>query len=417
MTHQQVSIGAKIKQHREAKGWNQKELAEKADVSPSTISGVENGRFTPSPDILQRLSTALGIPLQDAEEQRADLPVNTRLDLARIHLYRREYEQTMAVLTDIKQRAELLDSQRDEITLLEARALLLHADDRMPAMELLYALSHKLESAVQSDPIFTAAVQNTLGDGWSLNGDFVTASHHFKRGLEILTSLALPDHPLLGTLHQNLGVASRMLRHDADALAYTHQASELFSKYNTPRKVGEMFFALGETYKGLNLSKQSAEAYRKSLLFYEYADVRQVGVRSISDAAFFGGATPQQAIAFLQMELQVLSEHEKHLERAQVLARIAKLYLDLEDLPQAQATIAAAVDLSSSYEPCAERAYILLIYAKVLLEAGAYEQANDYAFQASDIYATLLYYHLDLKESLRVGKEAILRLRDSLTTT
>jgi transcriptional regulator with XRE-family HTH domain len=415
MSPNEVSIPAKIKQLREAKGWNQKELAEKADVSPSTVSGVENGRFTPSIDILQRLCSALGISPEDAAAPSADLALATRINLARLHLYRCEIPLALEVLEELKTQPGLNSFQRDLIILLEARAMLHAADDRMPAMEMLYALSYKLEAgSAHGDLVFPASVQHALGDGWFLNGDFVTAVHHFKRGLEILANLALPDLPLQGMLLHSLGQASRMLRHDEDALAYTRQASELYAKYNSPRKIGEMYFKLGEAYKNLNQSRRSAEAFRKSLLHYEFAYKTRMGIRSRSDAMFYGETAPEQTITSLQEELQVLEDHNKPLDAALVTARIAKLCLDLGDLPQAQATIQRAETLSASFEPGAERAYVLLTYAKVLLEAGEYDLANDYAFQASDIYASLLYYHIDLKESLRVGKEAILRMRDAL---
>ncbi|MFQ5896609.1 MAG: helix-turn-helix domain-containing protein, partial [Nitrospinota bacterium] len=41
------SLGEKIRRLRRAKGWSQKELAERALLSPETVYAVENGKRKP----------------------------------------------------------------------------------------------------------------------------------------------------------------------------------------------------------------------------------------------------------------------------------------------------------------------------------------------------------------------------------
>ncbi|MBL0386924.1 helix-turn-helix transcriptional regulator [Tumebacillus sp. ITR2] len=85
------SVGEKIRRFREERGLSQKELADKADVSPSTISKAEGGIFTPSPDKLQRVSDALGIPFQELIEATAELEVRTLVVIVKIFVERKEY--------------------------------------------------------------------------------------------------------------------------------------------------------------------------------------------------------------------------------------------------------------------------------------------------------------------------------------
>lgn len=54
------SIGLKIKEAREAKGWTQSILAEEAGVSMSLIGMVESGKSNPSLKALDKIAKALG---------------------------------------------------------------------------------------------------------------------------------------------------------------------------------------------------------------------------------------------------------------------------------------------------------------------------------------------------------------------
>ncbi len=53
-----------IRELREAKGWSQKALAERAHVTDAYIAMLETGkRKSPSLDVLNRIARALGVPV------------------------------------------------------------------------------------------------------------------------------------------------------------------------------------------------------------------------------------------------------------------------------------------------------------------------------------------------------------------
>jgi len=58
-----VDVMNRIKQLRKEIGWNQKELAEKLNISDSTLSNWENGRFEPGQKNLFALAEAFGVPI------------------------------------------------------------------------------------------------------------------------------------------------------------------------------------------------------------------------------------------------------------------------------------------------------------------------------------------------------------------
>ncbi|WP_071972929.1 helix-turn-helix domain-containing protein [Sulfitobacter alexandrii] len=54
-------VGRNVKQHREAKGLSQEQLAFEADLHRTYVSGVERGVRNPTIAIVARLAIALGV--------------------------------------------------------------------------------------------------------------------------------------------------------------------------------------------------------------------------------------------------------------------------------------------------------------------------------------------------------------------
>lgn len=54
-------IAETIRDLRESMGWNQRKLALKADLSPATISRIENGKLHPEPETLRKLAAVLPV--------------------------------------------------------------------------------------------------------------------------------------------------------------------------------------------------------------------------------------------------------------------------------------------------------------------------------------------------------------------
>ena len=58
-----TSLGARIKGLRAERGLQQRQLAEKAGMTPSMVSQIESGRLTPSLHTLGKVAAALGVPI------------------------------------------------------------------------------------------------------------------------------------------------------------------------------------------------------------------------------------------------------------------------------------------------------------------------------------------------------------------
>ena len=57
------SLGERIRRLRAESALQQRQLAEKAALTPSMVSQIESGRLTPSLHTLGRIATALGVPI------------------------------------------------------------------------------------------------------------------------------------------------------------------------------------------------------------------------------------------------------------------------------------------------------------------------------------------------------------------
>ena len=58
-----MSVGKRIKEHRDSRGFSVRKLAEKAGISPSMISQIESGKVDPSLTTLRNLALALDVPM------------------------------------------------------------------------------------------------------------------------------------------------------------------------------------------------------------------------------------------------------------------------------------------------------------------------------------------------------------------
>ena len=66
-----VEIGEKIRKERRALGYTQQKLSELIRINKTTISEIENGRFTGSFDIFERVLDAVGLQFNVSPKQHS----------------------------------------------------------------------------------------------------------------------------------------------------------------------------------------------------------------------------------------------------------------------------------------------------------------------------------------------------------
>lgn len=56
-------VGLAVQRHRKAKGWSQEELADRAELHRTYVSGVERGVRNPTVTVLEKLAQALEVTI------------------------------------------------------------------------------------------------------------------------------------------------------------------------------------------------------------------------------------------------------------------------------------------------------------------------------------------------------------------
>lgn len=62
-------IGEKVKEARKSKGYTQQKLSELTRINKTTISEIENGRFTGSFDIFERILDEVGLQFEVVQKK------------------------------------------------------------------------------------------------------------------------------------------------------------------------------------------------------------------------------------------------------------------------------------------------------------------------------------------------------------
>lgn len=69
-----MTLGEKITELRERRGWTRAELGRQARIPRTTIVAYENGRFTPKTEPVKRLARALGVSLAELAPEYQEHP-------------------------------------------------------------------------------------------------------------------------------------------------------------------------------------------------------------------------------------------------------------------------------------------------------------------------------------------------------
>lgn len=56
-------LGKRVKEIRKSKGYTQAQLGELIQLEEVSISNIETGKYYPAPETIEKLSTALGVPI------------------------------------------------------------------------------------------------------------------------------------------------------------------------------------------------------------------------------------------------------------------------------------------------------------------------------------------------------------------
>jgi len=385
------SVGEKIRTYRDEKGFSQKELAEKADVSPSTISKAEGGIFIPSPDKLQRVADALSIPFSELVDLNAEMQVDTLLEILSIHLHRKEYDEAFRAIAELKTRSDLLSHQKNHLIIHESE-LLMRTGSVPQSIDLLTDLASALEADRDTDTRLLATVYNKLGNGYYFASEMLNAHNHYSRAYQISLRFVEPDI-LSAQIAYNLGHICHWLRRDFEAIQYFENARSLYEKVSDPRKLADALYMLGHSYLNAKKLVQAEEILKQSRTLYESLDVLEMCQLVKRHYAFFilAKTEPKKAIETLIESTSHLHEVKDTLVLAYTHANIARLYMEDGEMQNASHHLSTALGLiaedRSHTDP--KFPYIYRVEAMYNLNIKEFHKTIESAFKSSELFGKM----------------------------
>ncbi|KLU62201.1 HTH-type transcriptional regulator SinR [Peptococcaceae bacterium CEB3] len=195
-----MSYGSKIREFRKERGLTLSQLAEKADISPSYLSGIERGVKKASLNVLNKLSGAVNIPVSYLVGE--NIP-GVQDDGYRIHLIRNARGLTVEEL------AEISDLPSNVITGFEEGSRKLSLPDMEKLCDALnvdvsYLLSRGKKKYKLSERL--RSIREAQGMTVTLLADKAGVSPGFISQLE--NNLTMPSFESLEAIARAMGIAS-----------------------------------------------------------------------------------------------------------------------------------------------------------------------------------------------------------------
>ncbi|KEO84965.1 helix-turn-helix domain-containing protein [Tumebacillus flagellatus] len=410
------SVGEKIRRFREERGLSQKELADKADVSPSTISKAEGGIFTPSPDKLQRVSDALGIPFHELIEATSELEVSTLVVIVKIFVERKEYHHALKHIADLEKRGDLLEHQKQEVSVYKAESFM-RTNRAEEAINLLADLRASLESA-QADEHLVADVFNRLGNAYFLASNMTHAHAHYLRAQQIALTFAVFDE-LAAKISYNLGMVCSWLKKPSEATEHLEKAEQFFREISDNIRLADTLFRQGQCYRDLNKLELAERYLNESFAIYKSHNLLELAQHVRYNLA--SSVTAAIEIDLAIEELQVCVENFKSLKDyfmvAYTYVRIAELQLEKAQVKEADQNLVEALQVMQTFEISEfylnnGYAFYYKVLARSLYAKEKYGEAIETSFNSSKLFGKIGVKR-DEADSLEIAVDAYLKLGDS----
>ncbi|HEY0069230.1 MAG TPA: helix-turn-helix domain-containing protein [Chloroflexia bacterium] len=378
-------LGRRIRQLRIRRNLTQQDLAAD-DYSKSYISAIEQGKTRPSLEALQRIASRLQIPASTLlDPNAADLQVPDSPDAPKRVRRRRGasqvpgFENDSAAIDWQLGRAAYLIYTESSVEALEVlRPLLpgeeadsqhsLDAGQRLTALYLAglasvhldnteHAVSY-LQLGVQdaerlADREMAERLRNLLGTAYFRAGQYLIALEHHGRAAEAADAGAITDANLKLLVYSNLAADFWALQSRERALSAYRSAIEFARGLDSFPRQAEVFWARATQSPAdwqpwqRRYSQHSQEA-SKTLGVYEALDnIREVAMSECSfGRALLENGDLDEAEAHLREGLRISESLNLGLDEAELLASMARLHMQRDNLEEARRYSDKAIELA-----------------------------------------------------------------------
>ncbi|MCX7569979.1 tetratricopeptide repeat protein [Tumebacillus sp. DT12] len=401
------SIGGRVRNYRLNRGFSQDELAE-GICSRQTISFLENGQHLPSPEFLKKIADRLGVPFHEIMIDDTDeLSAKIKLEVINIYIERNEYTRALDLIDHLQNSQELLEYQKRELELSKVDCLL-GTNQPDAALEALTDLQMRLELQREPDDHLMAVVYNKLGTANYRLWNISNAHAHYMRAYQLTLRFQGID-VTAARIAYNLGMASRLLNLNTDAVQYLSVSENFFKDISDLDKLAHTWFELGIAYQSMGDLGEAEKYLQEAHTLYKSQNALRFA-RLVKESYAFtvlSKQDPDKAIDEM-FECAKETEHDGDLKQvAYIHARIAKLLIGQKRLTEAEKVLEKALTLFTEKEAssCLHFVHVYQSFAEYLCEIKQYEKSIQYSYLASDLFDKMGFIK-DAAESLSTAVNA-----------
>ncbi|MBL1226133.1 helix-turn-helix domain-containing protein [Enterococcus sp. BWR-S5] len=274
-----MKLGAYIQFYRKKRALTQAELAERI-CSQAEISLIEQGKRTPSYDMLMKLCSRLNISMESITEKSIDHieVLNESFQQLNLFLLNREYEKMDLLLNDETiWRAAYEKTDKQKLLYYQGIYTCFHLKDNTKALNLLKlglteTLSLKnrdLHEILNRKKIFQKTetlLIGSIGAVLHLDGKYKEAELFFDTACSNINNLAFQDQPSeLAIIYYSASKNYKYLNMHTQALDIAMTGKDWVLTHHSTARLPEMLYEIAENYRILE-EPERAECYYISSL-------------------------------------------------------------------------------------------------------------------------------------------------------
>lgn len=400
-------IGERVRGYRLNRGFSQDELAD-GICSRQTISFLENGQHLPSPELLKKVADKLGVPFHEIMADHVEvLSAKIQLEIINIYIERQEYQKALDLIHILQNSKELLEYQKRELELVKVDCLL-GTNQPDAALEILTGLQMQLELQREPDDHLMAVVYNKLGTANYRLWNISNAHAHYMRAYQLTLRFQGID-VTAARIAYNLGMASRLLNLNTDAVQYLTVSENFFKGISDLDKLAHTRFELGIAYQSMG-DLEAAEKYlQEAHTLYKSQNALRFA-RLVKESYAFTVLSKQDPDKAIDEMFQCVkeTEHDGDIQQtAYIYARIAKLLIAQEKLLEAEHVLEKAFAMFTEREVAGSLHFVHVYqsFAEYLCKIKQYDKSIQYSYMASDLFDKMGFVK-DAAESLSTAVNA-----------
>jgi transcriptional regulator with XRE-family HTH domain len=403
-TSERETLGERIRRLRKERNLSQSALANLVQVTFGWISQIEQDKANASPDVLNKIATALKVPIHALLQSEDDyMETISRIKLVEVLLETNQANEAEEIIDSLETHPDL--SETDRLALKVQRAESLYKQKKYDdVLDLLTPFIQTLEISNHHDAYLLASIHNILGSATYEKRNFTEALYNYRKAYDYSKRFHSMD-TLAARISYNVGITLRMKGIFDESIKYLEEAHQYFETNQDLKTLAFTLYEKGISYKNAKDFTNASKCFEESKAIFHTLKIKKMSVvLSYTVASEITlHQDPEQALVQLIECLDTAREENLRKREVLILTKIAHVLLHTERFDQAIQSLSAAHDIvqSERIERSVESAELHKKYAQYFTSRGEHEKVFEHALTAAEIFGKVG-LTTDQLESLRL---------------